>query len=188
MPVPNSKWKSILSQSLNQVTFCTEVVWFRAKSVNHSELSSDSDEYIIISLNFVLIQRNSVITLQFDLKLPWFSTESWTTSEIVLNQYWLSLRFRHGCSFLYLFWGINSPPAVSGMFYWPYLFPWNLVFRVTAGYVLQSAVVSIFAFPSPVIFTEVLLRTLSSHSTASGWIVSSTNYPLCLFAFSRCHY
>ena len=38
----------------------------------HSELSSDSEECIIISLNFALIQRNSEITT--------------VGSEIVLNQ------------------------------------------------------------------------------------------------------
>ena len=69
-PVPNSKLSSVLSQSLKQVTFCTEFVWFRAFSVIHSELSSDSEEYRKFSLKFVVIQRSSEIN-----------------SQLVLNQY-----------------------------------------------------------------------------------------------------
>ena len=67
---------SVLSQSLIQATFCTEFVWFRANSVVHFELSSDSEEYRIYSLNFALIRRNSEITSQLVLKSFWISTKT----------------------------------------------------------------------------------------------------------------
>ena len=72
--VPSSRSNSMLSQSLIQVTFCTEFVWFRANSVILSELSSDSEEYKILPLNFALIQRSSEITSQLVLKTIWIST------------------------------------------------------------------------------------------------------------------
>ena len=76
IPVPNSKLNSVLSQSLIQVTFCTEFVWFRAKSVNHF-------------LNYLLIQKNTEYSLWI---LLWFREIQkslhnwfWNPSESALN-------------------------------------------------------------------------------------------------------
>ena len=101
-PVPNSQPKSVLSQRLIQVTICTEFVWFRANSVIHSELSSDSEDYWILFLNFALIQKSlhswfwnpseSVLKLESFLKSFWIGTKTWNFSEILLNQYW-NLKF-----------------------------------------------------------------------------------------------
>ena len=44
-PLPNSRANSVLSQILIHVTFCTELVWFTANSVIHSEWPTDSEEY-----------------------------------------------------------------------------------------------------------------------------------------------
>ena len=101
-PVPNSKSNSVLSQNLFQVTFCTEFVWFRANSVIHSELSSDSEEIRIFPLNFALIQRISEITSQLIPKSFWISTKSWKFLETDLNQYWLTMKIWHGVKSNYL--------------------------------------------------------------------------------------
>ena len=86
LPVPSFGSNSVLSQSLIQVTFCTEIVWFRANSVIHSEFSSDSEEYRIFSLNFALIQINSEITSQLVLK----SSDSALNHEISLKLFGIS--------------------------------------------------------------------------------------------------
>ena len=95
-PVPISKANSVLSQSLIQVTFCAEFDWFRARSVIDCDLSSVSEECWIFSLNFTLFQRSSEIISQLVLKSFWIITETWKFSEIVLNQFWLSLIVRCG--------------------------------------------------------------------------------------------
>ena len=53
----------------------------------HSELSSDSEEYRIFSVNFALIQRNLEVTSQLVLKSSRISTKLGSFSEIALNQY-----------------------------------------------------------------------------------------------------
>ena len=87
--------------------------WFTDNSETHSEFSSDSEEIQrTLTLGFALIQKGFGMDAETILKSFWISTDNQNFSEIVLNQYWYSLIFRHGSKktnilllcFFWLYW------------------------------------------------------------------------------------